>query len=260
VESSSQESFDHLPNALGLRIRHLQIDLGELRLAVGAQVFVAEATHNLKVLVESRDHQDLLEHLRRLRQGIERSRLHAAGYQIIACALRRRSGHEWRFDFEEPLPRKIVADCLGHLVPRLNVELHHIAAQVNVAVLQPGLFVGQRCIRRQEWRQLRLVQNAQLFRHQFHFARGHVRIDGAGIAQPHSAGHGDNVFVAQRSSLFVDRRVAIGIDHNLGHARAVPQIQEEQAPVVAALVHPPHEHGLLAGVGRAKRPAHMSSS
>ena len=37
----------------GCGIRHLQIDLGELRLAVGAQVFVAEAAHDLKIFVES---------------------------------------------------------------------------------------------------------------------------------------------------------------------------------------------------------------
>ena len=51
--------------------RHLQIDLGELRLAVGAQVLIAEAARDLEILVEAGDHQDLLEDLRRLRQRVE---------------------------------------------------------------------------------------------------------------------------------------------------------------------------------------------
>ena len=58
---SRQESLNHSPDALRLRIGHLQIDLGKLGLPVRPQVLVAEAAHNLKILVESRNHQDLLE-------------------------------------------------------------------------------------------------------------------------------------------------------------------------------------------------------
>ena len=57
--------------------RHLTVDLRELRLPVGTQVFVAEALGYLKVPVESRYHQQLLEGLRALRQGVELSRIHA---------------------------------------------------------------------------------------------------------------------------------------------------------------------------------------
>ena len=51
--------------------RGLDIELGEFRLAVGAQVFVAEAFGDLEVAVEAGDHQQLLEQLRRLRQREE---------------------------------------------------------------------------------------------------------------------------------------------------------------------------------------------
>ena len=50
---------------------HLEVDLGELRLAVGAGVFIAEALADLQVAVAARDHQDLLEDLGALRQGVE---------------------------------------------------------------------------------------------------------------------------------------------------------------------------------------------
>ena len=39
---------------------HLEIDLGEFRLAVGAQILVAEAAGNLKVAVKAREHRKLL--------------------------------------------------------------------------------------------------------------------------------------------------------------------------------------------------------
>ena len=55
-ECRSQETLYRLPNPLRLRIRHFEIDLGEFRLAVGAQVFVAETAHNLEIFIEARDH------------------------------------------------------------------------------------------------------------------------------------------------------------------------------------------------------------
>src|SRR5207245_7360704 len=122
LESSEQESFHHFPDPLRLRIGHLQIDLGELGLAVGAQVFVAKAADDLKILVESRDHQDLLEHLRRLRQGIERAWFHAAGYEITARAFGSRPRYEVRSDSEEALAGKIVTNSIGNFVARLDVE------------------------------------------------------------------------------------------------------------------------------------------
>ena len=57
--------------------RHLTVDLREFRLPVGTQVFVAEALGYLEVPVESRYHQQLLEGLRALRQGVELSWIHA---------------------------------------------------------------------------------------------------------------------------------------------------------------------------------------
>ena len=55
--------------------RPLQIELRELRLAVGAQVLVAEAARDLEVSLDSRHHQQLFELLRRLWQRVEPARL-----------------------------------------------------------------------------------------------------------------------------------------------------------------------------------------
>src|SRR5215469_12825024 len=117
LEGGSQKSLYYFIDPLGLRIRHFQVDLGEFGLAICPQVLIAKAAHDLEVLVESRDHENLLEQLRRLRQSVKAPRLDTARYQVVACALRRRAGHEWRFDLEEPLAGKIAADGHGDLMP-----------------------------------------------------------------------------------------------------------------------------------------------
>ena len=63
--------LDELEDVLLLDERHLEVDLRELRLAVGAQVLVAEAARDLEVALEAGHHQQLLELLRRLRQRVE---------------------------------------------------------------------------------------------------------------------------------------------------------------------------------------------
>ncbi len=55
------------------------VDLGEFRLTVSTQVFVAEAFGDLVVTVEASHHQQLLEQLRRLRQGEEAARVCGLG-------------------------------------------------------------------------------------------------------------------------------------------------------------------------------------
>ena len=61
TKGCGQKPFHHFPHAFRLRIRHFQIDLREFRLAIGAQIFIAEAAHDLKIFVEAGDHQDLFE-------------------------------------------------------------------------------------------------------------------------------------------------------------------------------------------------------
>ena len=68
----------------------LHVELHELVLAVGAQVFVAEAAGDLVVALDPADHQQLLEQLRALRQRVEANRALARGHEELAGTLRRR--------------------------------------------------------------------------------------------------------------------------------------------------------------------------
>ena len=64
---------------------HLEVELIKLaRAPVRPGILVAEAGRDLEITVEARDHDQLLEHLRRLREGVEFPRMHPAGYEIVA--------------------------------------------------------------------------------------------------------------------------------------------------------------------------------
>ena len=64
--------------------RHFHVELRELRLAVGAQVLVAQAAGDLEVLVVAGHHEQLLVKLRRLRQGVPLAGEDAARHEVVA--------------------------------------------------------------------------------------------------------------------------------------------------------------------------------
>jgi hypothetical protein len=116
--------------------RGLDIDLRELGLAVGAQVFVAEALGDLVVAVKAGHHQQLLEQLGRLGQRKEMAVVHAAGHQVVARAFGRGLGQHRRLDVDEAVGIQELAHLHGHPVAQHQVVLHVGAAQVQHAVGQ----------------------------------------------------------------------------------------------------------------------------
>jgi hypothetical protein len=68
---------------------HLDVELVEFQRPVGAQVLIAEARGDLEIAVEARDHQQLLELLRGLRQRVELARVQTRRHQEVARAFRR---------------------------------------------------------------------------------------------------------------------------------------------------------------------------
>ena len=62
---------------------HFHVELGEFRLAVGTQIFVAEAAGDLVVTVHAGDHEQLFEDLGRLGQCIELAFVDAARYEVV---------------------------------------------------------------------------------------------------------------------------------------------------------------------------------
>jgi hypothetical protein len=73
-----------------------------------------------KVAIHARDHQDLLEDLRRLRQREELAGMHAARHQVVARPFGRRLGQDRRLDLEEAL----LVEVLPHRERRLVAQDH----------------------------------------------------------------------------------------------------------------------------------------
>src|SRR5205823_2290077 len=96
-----KQSLDQPVNVVAIDERHLDVNLGELELAIRPLVFVAIATGNLKILLDAPDHKDLLELLRRLRQGVKLAGLAPARNQKLPRAFGRGLEQGRRLDFEE---------------------------------------------------------------------------------------------------------------------------------------------------------------
>ena len=71
------ETFKHLEDIFLIYKRHFTVYLSELRLTVGTEVFVTETFYYLEITVETADHKELLEGLRRLGECIELTGVHA---------------------------------------------------------------------------------------------------------------------------------------------------------------------------------------
>jgi hypothetical protein len=74
---TGEHAFDQAHDVLPLDERHFQVELGELRLAVAALVFIPETAGDLEITLDPGHHQQLLELLGRLGQGVELAGVHA---------------------------------------------------------------------------------------------------------------------------------------------------------------------------------------
>ncbi len=126
--------FDDFENVLLARERHFEVELGEFGLAVGAQILVAEAFHDLEIAVEAANHQDLLEDLRRLRQRVELAVMHAAGDEIIARAFGSGAGEHGGFNFDEAHFVHDLADFENDFVAQREIAMRLQAAQIEIAI------------------------------------------------------------------------------------------------------------------------------
>ena len=117
-----------------------------------------------------------------------------------------------------------------------------LAADVEVAVLEPQALVDRRVrVVHVERRRLRLVEDRDPARLELDGARLELRVLGAGLAQLDLALDRDHELGADPVRGLVRLRGVGGVDHHLGDAVAVTQVDEDQLPVVAAAVDPAGE-------------------
>lgn len=114
----------------------LEVDLRELRLAVGAAALVAEAARDLEVARHPAYHQHLLVLLRRLRQGVEPAG-GARRDEELGCALGRRLEQGRRLDLGEAAAlHQVPPRRVRHGRAQRQQVLRPRTTQVDVAVLQ----------------------------------------------------------------------------------------------------------------------------
>ena len=142
--------------------RHLDVELGELRLPVGAEILVPVAAGDLVVPLHPGHHQQLLEQLRRLRQRVPGAGPEPGRHQEVAGALGGGPGQRRRLDLDEIL---LVQHRPGRPVD-LRTRSRSAAAgpgsaQVQVAVLEPGLLADGDGVVDLERQRRRLGQHLQ---------------------------------------------------------------------------------------------------
>ena len=241
VEHAGHEVFGHGHDLFLVHEAHLDIHLGEFGLAVGTQVFVTEAAHDLEVAVETAHHEQLLEQLGRLRQGVELAGVETAGHQEVAGAFGRGLGEHRGLHFQEAVVVQLAADGLGHLVAQAQVGLHARTAQVQITPGQAQVLTGVAAFFDGEGRGLGGVEQLPLMHHHFDGAGDQVGVSHALGTGTHHARDGQHVFGTQDVRVLVRGGSDIGAENDLGQAFTVTQVHEDEAAVVAAVLHPAHE-------------------
>ncbi len=241
------ERLDRRKHQILGRERHLEVDLRELRLAVGPEILVAEALDDLEVAIEPRDHEDLLEDLRRLRQRVELTRMHAARYEIVARAFGRGLRQHRRFDLEKALLVEVLPDVHRDAVPQREIVLHARPPQIEIAILQARVFGDRRLVRDRKGRGLRVVQHTDLVRTNLDRAGADFRVHGLGRARLDVPEDRDHI-LGPESSGARDERLVVA-DDDLRHAVTVANIDEQERAEIPKTVHPAEQHDVLADVG-----------
>ncbi|MPL89883.1 hypothetical protein SDC9_35925 [bioreactor metagenome] len=237
---------------------HLDVELVEVgRAAVGARVLVAEAGRDLEVAVEARHHDQLLELLRRLRQGVELARVQARGHQEVTCALGRGGGDDRGLELVEARVPHPVAKRAHDVRAQDHLLVQAVAAQVEEAIGEAG-FLGVVLIA--EHRQRQLVGGTEDFHLagiDLDLAGRDLRVDQLGRARLHRAVDADHPFGAHLLERGEGGAVAVADD--LGDAVVVAQVDEQHAPVISHPVHPARETDGFAGIGGGERGAGMAA-
>ena len=244
--------FDKLADVDAFYKGHLQIELGELGLAIGAQIFIAEAAGDLVVALQPGHHQQLLHLLRRLGKGVEFAGMHTAGDDEVAGAFGRALEQNWRLHVKETCPVQVIADEGDNAVAKDEVALHALPAQVQIAVFEPHRVGDLAILVDREGRGASGVEHLQRLGADLDLARVQIGVDqpfGPGSDHAFDLHH---VFAAHFGRVLVGGGRHVGVEYDLNQAGEVAQVEEDEAAMVAAAMHPPRQRHPLPHVCFAK--------
>ena len=237
---------------------HLHVQLVELAGgAVRPGVLVPEAGGDLEVPVKAGGHQQLLELLGGLGQGVELAGVVPGGHQIVPGALRGGGRQDGGGDLQEAVLRHGLPQGGHHAAAEDDVVLHLRIPQVQIAVFQAGGLIGLPAAVDGEGQLVVLAaaQHLDLAGHHLDVAGGQLGI--LAVPLPDGALHGDGGLLVD--GLQQGHHVG-GLRHHLGGAVEVPDHGEGQLTAHLPEVFQPAAdlHG-LAGVGEPQLPAGMGT-
>ena len=203
--------------------RRLDVHLGELHLAIGAQILVAEAAGDLEIFLHTGDHEDLLELLGRLRERIKLSGVNARRHEIFAGTFR--SGFEECrcLDLDELLGIEVVANRFRCAVAQLEVFAHFRPAQIEITISKAQVLVDLVAadVVERERRRIGEIMNRERGRIDLDGPRWQVRVDRAFGTSDDRATNTDDRLRFDVCRLSTQLRVSMWIELHLRDTFAV---------------------------------------
>ena len=241
------------------------VHLGEFRLAVGPQILVPVAAGHLVIFVHPAHHQELLENLWGLGQGVKAARVDPAGDQVIPRPLRGALGEGGGFHLEEALPVQIPPGGAGQQVAEAQGAEHRGAAEVKIAVFQPQFLPHRGEVVHREGEGLRLAEHLQRVGPQFDGAGLQAGVIGFLIPDGQGAADGNHRFVFQRFRRMERFPAQVQpVEYHLQRPLSVPEVEEDDAAHIPPGLHPAHRrdafsHILFAELSAVAVPFHNRS-
>ena len=253
AEGVGQDLLERAHDVVLVHEGHLDIDLGELGLTVGTQVLVAEALGNLVVALNATDHEQLLQKLRGLRQGVEVARLDAAGNDEVAGALGRGLEQGGRLDLHELTVVQRLPNGKGKVGAQLEVGHHLGTTEVQIAIAQAGVLARLDAVLDLERRGDGRVEHLGVVGQDLDLAGRELGVGGLLTTSAHDAVDLDGPLGTHGLGDLKGIAVGVlGVEGELRDALAVTKVAEDKAAVVAATTHPTGEGDLFAHVLEAK--------
>jgi hypothetical protein len=239
--------------------RRLNVDLRELRLPVGAQVFITEAAGDLEIAIEAAAHEQLLVDLRRLRQRIELARMHPTGHEVVTRPLRRGLREDGRFQLEIAVVGQIAPRQLQQPVPEHQVLLQLGATQIEIAMPQAqllgGHFVAAPSGDGKRGRDGR-PHDTQTMHPDLDLAGAHVGVHPVGLAgHDLPVAHHDRLHANGGGQCLHFRCAPRRPEGELHQPRAIAQVDEDQTAKVATPMYPPAQANGAAHIAAPKQAA-----
>ena len=250
LERTHDAGLHDVEHVLPLDERHLEVELAELELPVGAEILVPPAGGDLVVAVEPAHHAELFEELRRLGEGVELPRLQSHRQEKVARSLGSAAGHARRPDVDEAALVHHAADRGDRRVIEPQVPLHPLGPQVEPAVPKAQSLLDVLLVEL-EWERRRAREDLQLVDLHLDLAGREVRVHELRCAGHHLPRRLEHELVADLVRGLGRGRRVLRVDDELDLARVVAEVDEHEPAVVAARVGPAGDGHAAARVGGA---------